>query len=136
MSDVIKRVSVEGLRGSDVATIQVLTQDVLGLPVNQISASTVCDLFALAEVSDQVPEQLASDLSAFVARAGREMADMADLGAYASSLLDGDAAVAPETFRSALSEIMGSDNADLAGLAEHWSNGDPLLTSIRKQTDM
>ena len=72
MSDVIKRVSVEGLRGSDVATIQVLTQDVLGLPVNQISAGTVCDLFALAEVSDQVPEQLASDLSAFVARQLRD----------------------------------------------------------------
>lgn len=125
MSDVIKRVSVEGLRGSDVATIQVLTQDVLGLPVNQISAGTVCDLFALAEVSDQVPEQLASDLSAFVARAGREMADMADLGAYASALLDGDAAVAPETFRSSLTEIMGADNADLAGIAAHWANGEP-----------
>ena len=102
MSDQIKRVSVDGLRGADVATIQVLAQDVLGLPINQINPDTVCALFALAEVSDQVPEQLASDLAGFVGRAGRELADMAEFDSYVSLLLAMDGSAVPETFRAAV----------------------------------
>ena len=118
MSDQIKRVSVDGLRGADVATIQVLTQDVLGLPVNQINPETVCALFALAEVSDQVPEQLAADLAAFVGRASREMADMAEFDAYVSLLLSVDGSAVPETFRAAVQSV-NSDGDAAASLAAH-----------------
>jgi hypothetical protein len=113
MSTNTKRVTVEGLRGADVATIKVLTQDILGLPLNQIHPTTACDLFALAEVSDQVPEQLAQDLSAFVQRCGRELSDLPDgasLDDYTGGLLKMDATLVPETFRMALAAL--SEGAD------------------------
>ncbi|MEC8191627.1 MAG: hypothetical protein VX944_14935 [Myxococcota bacterium] len=118
MSDQIKRVSVDGLRGADVATIQVLTQDVLGLPINQINPDTVCALFALAEVSDQVPEQLAADLAGFVGRAGRELADMAEFDSYVSLLLSVDGSAVPETFRAAVQAAQPESEA-AAALAAH-----------------
>lgn len=135
MSEQIKRVSVEGLRGADVATIQVLTQDVLGLPVNQINPETVCSLFALAEVSDQVPEQLAADLSAFVSRAGREMGDMADLDAYVSLLLDADAAAVPETFRSAVNTAAPDSDA-ASKLTAHVDGTDADPFEVSESTSM
>lgn len=130
MSEQIKRVSVEGLRGADVATIQVLTQDVLGLPVNQISPETVCSLFALAEVSDQVPEQLAADLSGFVGRVGREMSDMADLGEYLAIVMSGSPSLVPETFRSAVSTAAPDSEAaaQLAAFVAE-SDADPFEVS-------
>jgi hypothetical protein len=123
----IKRVTVEGLRGADVATIQVLTQDVLGLPLNQIHPVTVCDLFALAEVSDQVPEQLAQDLSGFVARCEREMANLPSLSDYTGALLKEDGATVPETLRLVIGGM--TENADaedtVASLSAHFADTSP-----------
>lgn len=126
-----KRVTVEGLRGADVATIKVLAQDVLGLPVNQIHPSTVCDLFALAEVSDQVPEQLAQDLSSFVNRCERELSDLPDskaLSDYTAGLLALEAGLVPETLRSLIAGLNGDENEDvqavLTGLATHFATAD------------
>ena len=129
MSNETKRVTIEGLRGADVATLQVLTQDVISLPLNQIHPSTTCDLFAIAEVSDQVPEQLAQDLSAFVARSQRELGDMPDGAAfvdYTAGLLDVDASLIPETFRSALKAVEAADDegtAQAEKLAAHFETG-------------
>ena len=136
-----KRVTVEGLRGADVATIRVLTQDVLGLPVNQIHPTTVCDLFALAEVSDQVPEQLAQDLSAFVGRCGRELSDLPDGSAledYTQSLLTMDAGLVPETFRGVLAGLSeeGDDGvkAILEGLASYFGGAAPKPFEVSEET--
>ena len=128
MSNEITRVTIEGLRGADVATLQVLTQDVISLPLNQIHPTTACDLFAIAEVSDQVPEQLAQDLSAFVGRARRELADMPDGASfidYTAALLSADASLVPDTFRSMLAELETSDEdgaGQQAALAAHFEN--------------
>jgi hypothetical protein len=136
-----KRVTVEGLRGADVATIRVLTQDVLGLPVNQIHPITVCDLFALAEVSDQVPEQLAQDLSAFVGRCGRELSDLPDgaaLDDYTQGLLTMDASIVPETFRGVLAGLSeeGDDGVKtiLKGLASHFGDAVPQPFEVSEAT--
>lgn len=126
MSNETKRVTIDGLRGADVATLQVLTQDVISLPLNQIHPATACDLFAIAEVSDQVPEQLAQDLSGFVARAQRELTDMPDGAAlvdFTRALLESDASLVPETFRSMLAGLEPGDDdgtAQLAALATHF----------------
>ena len=122
-----KRVIVDGLRGADVATLQVLTQDVLSLPVNQVHPVTVCDLFALAEVSDQVPDQLARDLAGFVERCQRELGDLPDgaaLDAYTSELKTVDSARVPETMRSCLQGLTAEADESVqevvAALAAHF----------------
>ena len=127
-----KRVTVEGLRGADVATLQVLTQDVLGLPINQVHPGTVCDLFALAEVSDQVPDQLARDLAAFVERCQRELGDLPDaaaLDSYTSALKEADGSAVPETMRLVLDKLTeGGDDGVIqvvAGLQEHYGECAP-----------
>ena len=126
MSNEITRVTIEGLRGADVATLQVLTQDVISLPLNQINPVTACDLFAIAEVSDQVPEQLAQDLSGFVSRARRELSDIPDgssFAEYTSALLGVDASLVPDTFRSMLAELETTDEdgaGQQAALAAHF----------------
>ena len=126
MINEITRVTIEGLRGADVATLQVLTQDVISLPLNQIHPTTACDLFAIAEVSDQVPEQLAQDLSAFVGRARRELSDMPDGSSFidytAAALLSADASLVPDTFRAMLAELETTDEdgaGQQAALAAH-----------------
>lgn len=124
-----KRVTVEGVRGADAPTLQVLTQDVLGLPINQISPSTVCDLFALAEVADQVPSELARDLAAFCERCGRELGDIPDgptLAAYTGGLKDIDGGLIPETFRLVLNGLAEASNDDdiksvLGDLQTHYA---------------
>ena len=127
-----KRVTVEGLRGADVPTLQVLTQDVLGLPMNQVHPETVCDLFALAEVSDQVPDELARDLASFVERCQRELGDLPDaaaLSAYTADLKSLDGTRIPETFRSALNQLGANGDEDVVGvvgeLQAHFEGAEP-----------
>ncbi len=128
-----KRVTVEGVRGADAATLQVLTQDVLGLPINQISPATVCDLFALAEVADQVPSELARDLAAFCERCGRELGDIPDantLAAYTSGLKEVDGGLIPETLRQvfgSLGEAAGDEDIQgvLSDLAAYYGETPP-----------
>jgi len=138
-----KRVTVDGLRGADVATLQVLTQDVLGLPVNQIHPATVCDLFALAEVSDQVPDQLARDLGAFVERCQRELGDLPDgasLDAYTSELKNGDGGRVPETMRACLKSISTDADEDVqsvvAALDEHIGSTAALPFEVSESSSM
>jgi hypothetical protein len=124
-----KRVTVEGVRGADAPTLQVLTQDVLGLPINQISPATVCDLFALAEVADQVPSELARDLAAFCERCSRELSDIPDaasLSAYTAGLKEVEGGMIPETLRlllSGLADASGDDDIKgvLTDLAGHYA---------------
>ena len=138
-----KRVTIDGLRAADVATLKVLTQDVLGLPLNQIHPGTVCDLFAIAEVSDQVPEQLAQDLSQFVGRCQRELGDLPDgeaLNDYTNGLLALDAAQIPETLRVMLNGL-DADSDDRAkevigGLNQHFSAADPAPFSVADSGSM
>ena len=138
-----KRVTVEGLRGADVPTLQVLTQDVLGLPVNQINPETVCDLFALAEVSDQVPDELARDLASFVERCQRELADLPDaaaLSSYTADLktLDGDRI--PETFRLVLNQLSDDGDEDVVGvvgdLKAHFANTEPAPFEVSEASSI
>jgi len=132
-----KRVTIDGLRTADVATLKVLTQDVLGLPLNQIHPATVCDLFAIAEVSDQVPEQLAQDLSQFVGRCQRELGGLPDsdaLNDYTGGLLGLEASLIPETFRTIVVQL-DSDADDptkavIAGLRAHFESGDPAPFTV------
>ena len=54
----ISRVTIHGLRSSDPASLSVLVQDVLHLPMSQIEPRCLMDLMALSEARDQLPKQL------------------------------------------------------------------------------
>ena len=138
-----KRVTVEGLRGADVATLQVLTQDVLGLPMNQVHPGTVCDLFALAEVSDQVPDQLARDLASFVERCQRELGDLPDatsLSSYTTDLKQVDGSLIPETMRAVLDQLGANGDDDVAevvnSLKAHFGGAEPAPFEVSEATSM
>ena len=138
-----KRVTIDGLRVADVATLKVLTQDVLGLPLNQIHPGTVCDLFAIAEVSDQVPEQMAMELSQFVGRCQRELGDLPDadsLNDYTSVLLGVEASLIPETFRTVLSGLDADADEKIAsiisGLKTHFDGVSPAPFSVADSGSM
>lgn len=70
----IQRISVERLRKSPPAMIQVLTSDVIRQHIDRIDPGTVADLYALSELN--LPGGLGTDLSTWAARASRELVDM------------------------------------------------------------
>ena len=136
-----KRVTIKGLRGSDVATLQVLTQDVISLPLNQIHPATACDLFAIAEVSDQVPEQLARDLSSFVDRVTREMGDLsgANFSDYGQGILGVNAEFIPDTFRAVVETVDApGDVAEglMESLSSHFETAAALPYEVSQATSL
>jgi hypothetical protein len=104
-----RRVVVNGLREADVATLRVLTQDVLALPLNQIDALTFCDLVALSELEEGLPSDLSRDLASFRESRFREVADLPDgpvLAEFVGLLASVEAAKIPNAVREALRGLM------------------------------
>lgn len=132
-----RRVTVNGLRGADVATLRVLTQDVIRLPLNQIETSTLCDLFALSEIDDGMPGDLCKELESFRESRIRELNDIPDgeaLSEFAQSLSSIDADQVPGTLRAAVSALSGeralSEDA-LTALAAHLGSAEPAAVIVR-----
>jgi hypothetical protein len=132
-----RRVTVTGLRGADVATLRVLTQDLLTLPLNQIEASTLCDLFAISEVGEGMPAELVSDLEAFRASRIRELRDILDgepLNEFVQSLSALNADQVPSTLRAAVTglSVDRPESGDAMGaFAEHIGSTDPAAVIVR-----
>ena len=132
-----RRVTVNGLRGADVATLRVLTQDVIRLPLNQIETSTLCDLFALSEIDDGMPADLSKELESFRESRIRELNDIPDgeaLSEFAQSLTSIDADQVPGTLRAAVTALSGeralSEDA-LTALATHFGSSEPASVIVR-----
>ncbi len=132
-----KRVTVNGLRGADAATLRVLTQDVIQLPLNQIETSTLCDLFALSEVEEGMPSDLGRDLQAFRERRIRELNDVPD-GEALIGFVESLAAMAADQVPGSLREAVASLAAEreqstdaLETLASHLSSADPAAVVVK-----
>ena len=100
-----RRVTVKGLRGADVATLRVLTQDILALPLNQLDASTLCDLVALSELDEGLPTDLSAELTGFREQRFREVADLPDgpvLAEFAKQLASVEVAHIPLALRDTM----------------------------------
>jgi hypothetical protein len=132
-----RRVTVTGLRGADIATLQVLTQDVIRLPLNQIEADTLCDMFALSELEEGIPPQLALDLLAFRENRIRELNDLPDgaaLSEFAQSLAALAADQVPGTLRDAVVALTPDREQSaeaLTELASHLSSAEPAAVLVR-----
>ncbi len=132
-----RRVTVSGLRGADVATLRVLTQDVIQLPLNQIETSTLCDLFALSEIEDGMPVDLAKELHSFRERRIRELNDIPDgeaLSAFAQSLEALQAAHVPGTLRDAVAALLPDRSHSveaLEALASHLTSAEPEAVVVK-----
>jgi hypothetical protein len=132
-----RRVTVNGLRGADIATLQVLTQDVIRLPLNQIEADTLCDMFALSELDEGIPPQLALDLLAFRENRIRELNDLPDgeaLSDFAKSLAALAADQVPGTLRAAVTALTPDREQSaeaLTELASHLSSAEPAAAMVR-----
>lgn len=133
-----RRVTVKGLRGADVATLRVLTQDVLALPLNQLDAVTLCDLVALSELEEGLPKDLDAELKTFRDRRFREVADLPDgpaLGDFAQQLTAVKAADVPSTIREMLSTLI-PDCAEpeavaaLESLMKHLETEEPAIITL------
>lgn len=69
---------MDGLRTSDATSLFVLTQDLIGQTLGRLAPETLADLFALAELEDQLPKPMVRDLAAFVRQKTREIQDLPD----------------------------------------------------------
>ena len=138
MSDHVSRVTIQGLRSSDSASLSVLVQDVLHLPMSQIEPSCLMDLMALAEVQDQLPKQLGSDLSEFASRVVRELTDLPDgppLAQFCVDLQALDASSVPANIREgvhALTQERSSTEASgaIAALLGSLEGTDPEKVTL------
>ena len=138
-----RRVVVDGLRKADVPTLEVLTQDVVNLPLNQIDPITLCDLFALSEVGEGIPTALAQELSNFCEQRGREMLDLPDGSAvieFAAEIQALPAVSVPNSLREALATVVAErkDEASaeaLNGLLAHLGGTEPEAVTVSEVSD-
>lgn len=104
-----RRVQIKGLRDADIATLRVLTQDILALPLNQIDASTFCDLVALSELKKELPNDLSRELSSFRESRIRELGDLPDgpvLAEWLATLSAVASAEIPQAVREAIAALV------------------------------
>ena len=101
--------SIAGLRTSDPATLLVLTQDALTLPLGQIEPGTLLDLLALSEFTTGLSADLMRDLSNFQTQMFREIDDLPDgvaLATFVQEIAANDAADIPASLREHLAGLL------------------------------
>lgn len=90
-----RRVLLENLRYVDPVTLDILVQDAFRRPLVQLSAITVADLMALAEV-ESLPKALRRGLVGFAERMGPEIRDLPDGEPFAEWLTELESLPAPK----------------------------------------
>lgn len=99
------RTSIADLRTSDPKRLEVLVPEVLSQPVGQIEPSTLVDIIALSELTEQLPTAFIRDLQKFRKRIFDQVLDLPetpDLARFVSELSDLDAEEIPQTLREFL----------------------------------
>lgn len=131
----IQRQSVERLRLSSPAMIQVLTQDVIRQHIERIEPATVSDLFALSET--KLPASLATDLKQWAARAAREIIDLPDgdvRGTFLAEVSELPPASIPTSMRNAIAALSTASSAEtlvlLDRLATTWAEVPPTAVTL------
>jgi hypothetical protein len=121
-----RRVPEQPLRGSNITSVEIQTQDLLRKPLGQIAPVNVCDLFALAQASG-LPAGFHKALEEFTDRISQEIAEIPDGSSWAEYVeeLQGiPAERVPTSFRALLQregEPEGRDRPGCDELLERWS---------------
>ncbi len=127
------RISIGGLRKADPTHLSILTQDVLRRPVTQIEPGTLADLLALSEIPEQLPTQMAKDLTRFHDQMVREIGDLPDGTPLAELLLEItalDVSRIPSCLRTGLRKVCTDRRHEevvpaFEKLVAHWESGQP-----------
>lgn len=128
-----KQIHIDDLREKDPKTLEVVLQDALRKPIQQISPQTLADMVALSEL-DELPKNLGKDLGLFTSRVGQEVADLPDGDSFQEFLGkfdEVDAKDVPGTFRDYIereAERDGRDEEDrdkAKSLISEWKGTDP-----------
>lgn len=132
------RTSIAALRTSDSLRLQVLAPEALGVPLGQLEPSTLVDLIALSEISEQLPTAFHRDLVKFRKRMFDQITDLPDgpvLAELVGELSSLEAAAIPQTLREFLAELLTKRvHADalqnLQALAERLVDTPPQVLTL------
>ena len=115
-----RRVPEQPLRGSDITSLEIQTQDLLRKPVGQIAPVNVCDLFALASVPN-LGGSFSTALGEFTDRITQEIADIPDGPSWEEFVdelrtIPGDRV--PASFRALIGAECGRDDRNRSAMAD------------------
>lgn len=126
----IQRLSIGGLRSSDINALSVLIPDALRQHIERLEPAVVADLFALCELG--LAGAIGTDLAAWNARARREIKDMPDgttRATFVAELTELAPELVPATLReliSALADVSGTSVTAAIEAAGHlWAQTPP-----------
>jgi hypothetical protein len=101
------RTSIADLRTSDPKRLEVLAPEVLSQPIGQIDPSTLVDLIALSELTEQLPTAFNRDLEKFRKRIFDQINDLPespDLARFVEELAGLEADQIPQSLREFLAD--------------------------------
>jgi hypothetical protein len=127
------RIAVGRLRKTQADQLSIVIEDVLRRPLGQIDPGTLADLFALADVPEQLSTSDARSLGAFRDQMVREMGDLPDgpvLARFFVELAELDPRRAPAPLRAAVRDIAAARRHEevvpvAERLALHWAQAEP-----------
>ncbi len=111
-----------------------MTQDLMNRSLVHLDGNTLADLFALAELEEELPRHLYRDLDRFARSKERELKDLPDgkpLQEQLEQLMDVAAVYVPARLRLAVSALRkqrhleGGSNTMLDQLEQAWSEAEP-----------
>jgi hypothetical protein len=111
-----RRVHLDNLRSSDPVTLEIVVQEALRRPLVQLSAETIADMVALAEV-ESLPKALKRAFAGFADRTAPEIADLPS-GEPIGEFLEELEAVDPAKVPRKLREVMAAEGQGLRLLVE------------------
>lgn len=130
-----RRVPEQPLRGSNITSVDIQTQDLLLKPLGQIAPVNVCDLFALALVPD-LPAAFLRSLVEFIERISQEIAEIPEgtsWTGYLEELQTLPAERVPNSFRDMLlreGSEEGRGRPGCAELLESWAGVEALAFEL------
>ena len=134
----IQRLSIEGLRSSDINALSVLIPDAMRQHVERLEPGVVADLFALCELG--LAGALGADLAAWNARARREIKDMPDgsiRATFVAELAELPPEQVPATLRDLLKTLAETSGAAVssavAGVSAIWAETTPATIILTQK---
>ena len=134
------RIAVGGLRKANPTHLTVLVEGVLRTPVMQLDPRTFADMMALSEIPNQIPTQLARQLTAFAERMQREIGDLPDgppLAEFLRDLAGVPPHAQPECLRAGVREVCAECKHEdvvpaFEALERHWASEEPIEVELPK----
>ncbi len=129
------RIAVPGLREADPTSILIMIQDIMSRSVHHLDAGTLADLFALAELGEQLPKHLQRDLDRIARGMERQLEDLPDgqpIQEQLALLAEVPPAHVCERLRRAVTglqqgrQLEPGTSAMIADLEERWAAIEPV----------